>query len=634
MAYAEPLRGAPGHGGPGVFLVCRLQEKNSFSEPVCAGGRVWACALFSGIRNIAAKPREWFIPAAFCMQSRMERKMIFMAMLSISHLSFAYEGSYDPVFSDFSVTLDTNWRTGLVGRNGKGKTTLLRLLSGALPTDAVSCPAECTYFPFPVPEPARTTAAVLRGLDPRGDWADWELLCELSRLQVPEEALERPFDTLSNGERTKCLLAALFLREDRFLLIDEPTNHLDAEGRLLVSDYLRSKRGFLLVSHDRTFLDGCVDHILALNRVGAELQRGNFSSWWENRERQNRFEAAEQEKRRREVARMEEAARRASGWSDQLEKTKYGSRNAGLRPDRGYIGHKSAKMMKRAKAMEERRESALQAQKALLQNVEEPETLKLFPERYHAGTLLSLRDVSAFYGTHPVLREVSLTVSRGERIALRGKNGCGKTSLLRILDGEAVQRSESCAVERRRSETSTDGEAGERSESCAVEGRRSETSTNGEAGERSESPCRGSDAEICPEGLSYTGIVLRGSGLKISYVPQDASGLCGSLSAFAEASGIDGTLFRAILRKLGFSRTQFEKDLSALSEGQKKKILLARSLCEHAHLYIWDEPLNYIDVFSRMQLEALLLEYAPTMVFVEHDRMFTDRTATRVVELL
>lgn len=513
-----------------------------------------------------------------------------MAMLSISHLSFAYEGSYDPVFSDFSVTLDTNWRTGLVGRNGKGKTTLLRLLSGALPTDAVSCPAECTYFPFPVPEPARTTAAVLRGLDPRGDWADWELLCELSRLQVPEEALERPFDTLSNGERTKCLLAALFLREDRFLLIDEPTNHLDAEGRLLVSDYLRSKRGFLLVSHDRTFLDGCVDHILALNRVGAELQRGNFSSWWENRERQNRFEAAEQEKRRREVARMEEAARRASGWSDQLEKTKYGSRNAGLRPDRGYIGHKSAKMMKRAKAMEERRESALQAQKALLQNVEEPETLKLFPERYHAGTLLSLRDVSAFYGTHPVLREVSLTVSRGERIALRGKNGCGKTSLLRIL--------------------------------------------NGEAGERSESLCRGSDAEICPEGLSYTGILLRGSGLKISYVPQDASGLCGSLSAFAEASGIDGTLFRAILRKLGFSRMQFEKDLSALSEGQKKKILLARSLCEHAHLYIWDEPLNYIDVFSRMQLEALLLEYAPTMVFVEHDRTFADRTATRVVELL
>ena len=118
----------------------------------------------------------------------------------------------------------------------------------------------------------RKTEEVLRGINRAfltsegspavEEYQDWELVRELSRLQVPAETLERPFHTLSNGEKTKCLLAALFLQDNGFLLIDEPTNHLDAEGRRVVSDYLRTKPGFLLVSHDRAFLDGCVDHIL------------------------------------------------------------------------------------------------------------------------------------------------------------------------------------------------------------------------------------------------------------------------------------------------------------------------------------------------------------------------------------
>ena len=124
-----------------------------------------------------------------------------------------------------------------------------------------------------------------------------------------------------------------------------------------------------------------------------------------------------------------------------------------------------------------------------------------------------------------------------------------------------------------------------------------------------------------------------GSGLIVSYVPQDASFLSGSLSAYAEACGIDRTLFFAILRKLDFARVQFEKDMADYSAGQKKKVLLARSLCEQAHLYLWDEPLNYIDVFSRMQIEQLLTAYQPTLLFVEHDRTFCDKIATETVRL-
>ena len=119
----------------------------------------------------------------------------------------------------------------------------------------------------------------------------------------------------------------------------------------------------------------------------------------------------------------------------------------------------------------------------------------------------------------------------------------------------------------------------------------------------------------------------------ISYVPQDTSCLWGRLSEFAEGMGLDETLFKALLRKLGFSRVQFEKNMEDFSAGQKKKVLLAKSLCEKAHLYVWDEPLNYIDIYSRIQIENLIREYAPTMIFVEHDQAFRNDAATRRIQV-
>ena len=136
------------------------------------------------------------------------------------------------------------------------------------------------------------------------------------------------------------------------------------------------------------------------------------------------------------------------------------------------------------------------------------------------------------------------------------------------------------------------------------------------------------------EEIHHTGRVYRTPRLEISYVPQDASRLCGPLDAFIAENRLDGPLFRAILRKLDFERVQFGKDMADYSAGQKKKVLLAKSLCEPAHLYIWDEPLNYIDIFSRMQIEQLLLEYRPTLLFVEHDSRFRDTVATKTVDLV
>ena len=116
-------------------------------------------------------------------------------------------------------------------------------------------------------------------------------------------------------------------------------------------------------------------------------------------------------------------------------------------------------------------------------------------------------------------------------------------------------------------------------------------------------------------------------------VPQDTSFLSGSLDAFIERAGVDGTQMRTILRKLDFDRALFDRDMGTYSAGQKKKVLLARSLSERAHVYVWDEPLNYVDLFSREQLERLILDFAPTMLLVEHDAAFADAVATDTLVL-
>ena len=493
-----------------------------------------------------------------------------MSQITIQNLNFTYDGDHTPVFEGLDLQLDTSWKLGLVGRNGRGKTTLLRLLAGELEgRGIVSLSQPCRRWPKPVADPSRRTLdLLLEGVPPE---EEWRLSWELSKLGLGEELLDRPFATLSGGEQTRALLAALFLDEGTYPMIDEPTNHLDGPGRALVANYLKNlDRGFLLVSHDRAFLDGCVDHILALNPTGPELVRGSFSSWLRDKEDRDRGELAQNEKLKGEIRRLEQAARQTSAWSDRVEKTKYASKNSGLRPDRGFIGHKSAKLMRRAKSLEDRQQRAIQEKSALLQDLERADSLKLSPAVHQSARLLEARELAPVFGGSPVCRPLSFTLEQGERVCLEGPNGCGKTSLLRL---------------------------------------------------------------ILEENLPLIGTLRRASGLDLSYVSQRSGHLSGSLSGWAEAQGADLTRFLTILRKLDFSRALFDRDMAQYSAGQQKKVLLAASLCQSAHLYLWDEPLNYIDLFSRLQLEELLLEYRPTLLFVEHDRVFREKIATRTISI-
>lgn len=488
-----------------------------------------------------------------------------MSMIKAENLTFAYPSSCDNVFENVNFQIDTDWKLGFVGRNGRGKTTFLNLLLGKYEySGKIISSVQFDYFPYAVADKSRSTESVLQEVCPLAE--EWEVMRELSYLEVDADVLWREFGTLSNGEQTKTLLAALFLNDGHFLLIDEPTNHLDSKARELVAKYLKKKKGFILVSHDRSFLDSCVDHILSINRANIEVQSGNFSSWMANFERQQEFEAAQNEKIQKDIGRLQKAVKRSAAWSDQVEASKYG---AGV-PDRGYVGHKAAKMMKRSKTIEARAQNAIEQKSELLKNTETSEKLKLAPLLHYADALVSLRDVAACYDGKAVCEPVTFNVRRGERAALDGRNGSGKSSLLKLINGEHIE---------------------------------------------------------------HTGTLELASGIVISYVPQDTSNLRGNLSDFAYENHIDESLMKAILRKMDFERIQFEKDMQDFSGGQKKKVLIAKSLCEQAHLYVWDEPLNYIDIYSRMQIEQVIKEFSPAMVFVEHDSAFRAAIATKTIQL-
>ncbi len=363
-----------------------------------------------------------------------------MSLINISNLTFSYEGSYDNIFDHVSFQIDTDWKLGFTGRNGRGKTTFLNLLLGKYEySGSISAHVNFEYFPFEIPDTSLNSNEVVKMIS--RNYQEWELLRELSLLKVEEDILARPFGTLSNGEQTKLLLAALFLKENNFLLIDEPTNHLDLLGRQTVSKYLNSKKSFILVSHDRMFLDGCIDHILSINRNNIEIQKGNFSSWWENKQRSDRYELDENERLKKDIRRLSEAAKRTAEWSDQTEKSKLkkdSSRSGAAVHDRGYIGHKAAKMMKRSKAIEERQKNAAEEKAGLLKNIDHADNLKLFSLTYQTSRLVLLDKVSVFYGDRNVCSNVRFSIEQKDIIALRGKNGSGKSSLLKLILGEDI----------------------------------------------------------------------------------------------------------------------------------------------------------------------------------------------------
>ena len=284
----------------------------------------------------------------------------------------------------------------------------------------------------------------------------------------------------------------------------------------------------------------------------------------------DQFEINQNEKLKKDIKRLKESARQSQIWSDKIENTKNGVKVSGVKPDKGHIGHQSAKMMKKSKNLENRQNKAIEKKQNLLKDIDTKESLLLHSLQHHKDTLIAVNNLSSYYGEKQVLNTVSFEIKQGDIVAIYGCNGSGKSTLIKILLGLHHE---------------------------------------------------------------YIGEIKSASNLKISYIPQDTSDLTRSLNEYIRKQNVDETLCKTILRKLDFSRELFEIDMKNYSDGQKKKVLIAVSLSKPAHLFVWDEPLNYIDVISRIQIEEIIKEAKPTLIFVEHDKRFVEDIANKVIQL-
>ncbi|WP_339175927.1 ABC-F type ribosomal protection protein [Solibacillus sp. FSL R5-0691] len=481
--------------------------------------------------------------------------------IEMKNVSFSYDLLEEPLFKNINITIDNTWKLGLIGRNGRGKTTLLHLLQNKLPySGTVTSDEEFHYFPLVIRDPK---ISAYYAIDEVLAVELWKLERECQLLSVDPSLLWMPFEQLSGGEQTKVMLAAVFCEENRFLLLDEPTNHLDIKGRTTVANYLKKKKGFIVVSHDRQFIDEVVTHILAIEKSQLSLYKGNFSIYEQQKKLQDEFELEQNRSLNAEISRLQKTAREKSNWAAQREKP------SGNDP----FGNAIAKRMnKRAKAIEKRTQEKIENKTKLLKNIETISDLTINCQFSHRNPVLRVKNFTLSYGDQPLFEPISFEIFQGEQVAIVGPNGSGKTSVVQYLQGTF---------------------------SGTVEGE-----------------------------------IIMPNGLTTSVIRQNYEDNRGLLKDFAFEQQIDYTLFLNNLRIFGFDRDVFQVPIEKMSMGQQKKVEFSKSLGREAEFYIWDEPLNYLDVFNQQQIENMIAHFKPTLLFVEHDATFVKNTATKVFELL
>ncbi|MCU4691315.1 ribosomal protection-like ABC-F family protein [Limosilactobacillus reuteri] len=489
-----------------------------------------------------------------------------MNPITIKNLTFAYPGQAT-LFDHCQLNLDSSWKLGLLGRNGRGKTTLMNILRGKLAYQGqIQTPLTFSYYPLTVADQTDLTWNNLAAAIPQ--LAQWQVERELNLMATDPALLWQPFNTLSGGEQTRVMLAALFAQEGSFPLLDEPTNHLDQHGRQLIAYYLKTKKtGFIITSHDQAFLDQIIDHTLVIEQHQLILEQGNYHDYFVQKNIRDTQAISKNEHLQKDIRHLKERQQTKQQWAQKAEHEKANNSHA----DKGFLGHKAAKMMKKATITKEQLGKTIQQRQGLLQEVEQIVPLTINPQPTHHQTLLTVEKLCLAYPGRQLFNNLSFKVGQHDQVILCGDNGSGKSSLIHAITSDFTGQ--------------------------------------------------------------QSGKITISNNIAISLVRQQYSTNRGTLAKFAKANHINYDDLLNVLRKLGMARTTFNTPIENMSMGQQKKVELARSLVQPANLYIWDEPLNYLDTYNQEQLIQLIKEYQPPMLIIEHDQHFIDTIATKKIIL-
>lgn len=371
------------------------------------------------------------------------------------------------------------------------------------------------------------------------------------KFHIDENMMNRNYNNLSGGEKTKINLAKLLLQKPNILLLDEPTNHLDIDSLEFLEEFFKEYKGtILIVSHDRYFLDKVITKTVLLENGKEKVYNGNYSDFLEEDERRTLAEFEQYKNQQKQIEKMKESIKTLRKFGDLA---------------------KNEMFFKRAKSIEKRLEKMKLVDKVSIDKKSIELNFKL--ENRSGKDVLKIENLSKKFDNKLIFESTDLLISYGEKVALVGENGSGKSTLIKMVLGEDE---------------------------------------------------------------NYIGTVKLGTSVKIGYIPQNIifeNEHQTVLSFFTEGTSLSETEARTRLAKFGFRQDDVFKRIGKLSGGEKVRIILIKLIQKDLNFLILDEPTNHIDIDTREILEEALKEYNGTVLFVSHDRFFINKLATRVVSI-
>ncbi len=521
-----------------------------------------------------------------------------MSLINVSKISFSWDYGDRPVFMDISFALNAGEKVGLIGPNGCGKSTLLNLVSGELqpnegqiirsggrmemghlPQQTEMGSSEDIYsfayssrpdlLDLQTKADAGDAGASLEFGDQGGFQFRAGLEKTLTAFGFAKEQWLKPLKELSSGQRTRVYLARTLLSRPEILLLDEPTNHLDLNGLEFLENQLQSFKGtVLVVSHDRYFLNRTVGRILELRRGRLEDYPGNYDAYLSLRQAREERQWEEYHRHNKEIRKLESEASARMAWSQRTERG--WKREPGEKQPDDRTKRYAKKMAKRAKAVRTKIEQKIEREKAEKPFVEKKVKLKFPGIDALNGYALTVEELSKRYSDKNIFSGFSLSLHSGERVVIRGPNGCGKSTLMKILASEVI-----------------------------------------------------------PDGGDFRWAKRT----ILGYYPQEQVLLDPKATALEEVmkSGCETEQAWTFLGALFLREDYVLKPTSMFSAGERAKIILARLLLSGANVLLLDEPTNHLDIDSREALEKALTLYTGTILMVTHDRYLIGKLATRVI---